>query len=225
MSSPTIVPKKKTSGRRAADKERRRDAILEAATTLFAARGLENVTFGDVAKATGLSRPLVYFYFPDREALFFEAVARSEQDLQSRFVRAVKPHLNGRDQIMAIGRAYVAYLRDRPSCFHLMSAYNARKKAEGTPDHPMEGQIEQLHTRTMGLLTDTLARGMKDGSMRKDLGDLLQVATCLWGFTLGIAQIIATKGDHLCECHGLDPAATLEKAFELLRRAIAPARK
>ncbi len=211
--------------RRAAEKERRRESILEAATTLFATRGLENVTFGDVAKATGLSRPLIYFYFPDRESLFFEAVVRCEQDLHSRFVTAVKPHLNGRDQIVAIGRAYLAYLHDRPSCFHLMSAYSAKKKADGVADHPMETQIEELHSRTMGLLTATLARGMKEGVLRKDLGDLMQVGVCLWAFTHGLAQIIAVKGEHLAECHGLDPAATIETAFDLLTRALVPVRR
>lgn len=219
------MAKAKLSSRREQEKELRRDAILEAATQLFATRGLENVTFGDVAKATGLSRPLIYFYFPDRESLFFEAVARCEQDLQSRFVKAVKPHLNGREQIIAVGRAYIAYLRERPSCFHLMSAYSAKKKADTSPEHPMEGQIEELHTRTMGLLTSTLARGQKEGVLRKDLGDLLQVAVCLWSFTHGLAQIIAVKGEHLAECHGLDPAATIETAFDLLTRAMVPAPK
>jgi AcrR family transcriptional regulator len=222
---PRPPSRSKPPSRRDADKEKRREAILEAATHLFAARGLENVTFGDVAKATGLSRPLIYFYFPDREALFFEAVARSELDLHSRFVTAVKPHLNGRDQIVAIGRDYLTYLRERPSCFQLMAAYSARKKADGRPDHPMETQIEEQHSRTMDMLTTTLARGIKEGVLRKDLGNLLQVAVCLWSFTHGLAQIIAVKGEHLAECHGLDPAATVETAFDLLTRALIPGRK
>jgi len=220
------VPKPKPpSRRREAEKEQRRESILDAATTLFATRGLENVTFGDVAKATGLSRPLIYFYFPDRESLFFEAVARSEQALQSRFVTAAKPHLHGREQITAIGRAYLEFLSEKPSCFQLMAAYGAKKKAAGGADHPMEARIEELHTRTMAMLTETLARGQKEGVLRKDLGELLQVAVCLWAFTHGLAQIIAVKGEHLAESHGLDLGATVDTAFDLLTRAIIPAPK
>ena len=215
------MPQKRPS-RRDAEKERRRDEILEVATRLFAERGLENVTFGDIAKATKLSRPLIYFYFPDKETLFLEAVARSDQELHSRFVLAVKPHLNGRDQINAVGRAYLAYLQERPSCFHLLAAYSAKGKDPGAELHPLRANIEEMHSRTMGLLTDTLARGIKEGVLRKDLGDLLQVATCLWGFTHGIAQLIAIKGEHLAEFHGLDPAATIETAFELLTAALTP---
>lgn len=219
------MPKTKLPSRRAQEKEHRREAILDATTELFAARGLENVTFGDIAKATGLSRPLIYFYFPDRESLFFETVARSEQALQSRFATAAKPHLNGREQITAIGRAYLAFLQEKPSCFQLMAAYSAKKKAEGAPDHPMEERIEELHTRTMAMLTDTLARGQKEGALRQDLGDLMQVAICLWSFTHGLAQIIAVKGEHLTACHGVDLDATIDTAFELLTQAMIPPAK
>lgn len=210
---------KKAQSRREADKEQRRDDILEAATHLFAERGLENVTFGDIAKATGLSRPLIYFYFPDRESLFFEAVARSEQDLHSRFVTAVKPHLNGLEQMVAIGRTFVAYLRERPSCFDLMSSYHAKKKPDET-EHPMQQQIDDIHKRTMELMTRTLSKGVKEGVLRHDLGNLLQVAVCLWGFTQGVMQVIATKGDKMAKTIGLDPEATLETAFDMMTRAI-----
>ncbi len=215
----------RAAGRRDADKERRREAILEAATELFAKHGLENVTFGDIAEAAGLSRPLVYFYFPDRETLFFEAVARSEQALQARFATAARPHLDGRAQITAIGRAYLAFLEEQPSCFHLVAAHGARKKTAGARTHPMEARIDELHARTMAMLTDTLARGVKEGVLRRDLGDLLQVAVCLWAFTHGLAQIIAVRGPQLAESHGLDPEATIETAFDLLTRAIIPAPK
>ena len=210
----------RTQTRREAGKEQRREQILEAATQLFAERGLENVTFGDIAKATGLSRPLIYFYFPDRDSLFFETVARSHQELYSRFITAVKPHLNGRDQIIAIGRAYVAYLRERPSCFGLQSAYHARKQTGGETAHPMQEQIEELHKRTMELMTGTLARGVKEGVLRSDMGNLLQVAVCLWGFTHGIVQVIATKGEQMADHLALDPEATLDTAFDMMTRAM-----
>lgn len=210
----------KKVSRREAEKEQRRDQILEAATKLFAERGIENVTFGDIARATGLSRPLIYFYFPDRDTLFFEAVTRSIQELHSRFVTAVKPHLNGLDQIVAIGRAYLAYLQDRPACFRLLGAHGAKKKYSGAKHQAMEAQIEETSARTLNLLTSTLARGMKEGVLRKDLGDLLQVAVCLWGFTQGIGQLVATAGEHLHDEHGLDLSATIETAFDLLRRSL-----
>ncbi|WP_442889440.1 TetR/AcrR family transcriptional regulator [Congregicoccus parvus] len=211
---------RKSTSRRELEKERRRETILEAATQLFAERGLENVTFGDIAKATGLSRPLVYFYFPDRETLFLETVVRSEQELHSRFVTAVKPHLDGHEQIVAIGRAYVAFLRERPCCFSLITAHGARKVTEACHEHPLQAQVEEVHKATMELMTRTLARGVGEGVLRKDLGDLLQVAVCLWGFTHGIVQIISHKGEQMREHIGLDPAATLETAFELMTRAI-----
>src|SRR5574343_524649 len=84
----------------------RRKQIIDAAVRLFAERGMENVTFGDIAKAAKLSRPLVYFYFPDLQTLFLETILVASQELHRRFQLAVRPTLNGLDQIMAVGQAY-----------------------------------------------------------------------------------------------------------------------
>lgn len=44
--------------------EERRSQLLEAALSLFAHRVPEDVSLDDVAEAAGVSRPLVYRYFP-----------------------------------------------------------------------------------------------------------------------------------------------------------------
>ena len=72
----------------------------------------------------------------------------------------------------------------------------------------------------MELMTGTLARGVKEGVLRSDLGNLLQVAVCLWGFTRGIVQVIATKGEQMADQMALDPEATLDTAFAMMTRAM-----
>ena len=47
----------------------RRDRILAAARQCFAGDGFANATIIDVAKAAGVSRPLVYKYFGDKDGL------------------------------------------------------------------------------------------------------------------------------------------------------------
>ncbi|MEU6539529.1 TetR/AcrR family transcriptional regulator [Streptomyces sp. NPDC047000] len=60
--------------------EQRRSQLLEAALTLFAHRAPEEVSLDDVAEAAGVSRPLVYRYFPGGKQQLYEAALRSAAD-------------------------------------------------------------------------------------------------------------------------------------------------
>jgi AcrR family transcriptional regulator len=60
--------------------EERRSQLLEAALTLFAHRAPEDVSLDDVAEAAGVSRPLVYRYFPGGKQQLYEAALRSAAD-------------------------------------------------------------------------------------------------------------------------------------------------
>ena len=60
--------------------EERRSQLLEAALTLFAHRVPEEVSLDDVAEAAGVSRPLVYRYFPGGKQQLYEAALRSAAD-------------------------------------------------------------------------------------------------------------------------------------------------
>jgi AcrR family transcriptional regulator len=53
----------------------RRDQILEAAFEEFSAKGFRGATIKSIAEAAGLQSPaLIYWYFPDKEALFREVL-------------------------------------------------------------------------------------------------------------------------------------------------------
>ncbi|MDQ0485907.1 AcrR family transcriptional regulator [Streptomyces thermodiastaticus] len=87
--------------------EERRSQLLEAALSLFAHRAPEEVSLDDVAEAAGVSRPLVYRYFPGGKQQLYEAALMSAADelrdcfdepeegpLLSRLTRAVERYLD-----------------------------------------------------------------------------------------------------------------------------------
>ncbi|MDQ0993029.1 TetR/AcrR family transcriptional regulator [Streptomyces sp. V3I7] len=57
--------------------EARRASLLDAALSLFAHRQPEDVSIDDVAEAAGVSRPLVYRYFPGGKQQLYEAALGS----------------------------------------------------------------------------------------------------------------------------------------------------
>lgn len=62
-------------GSRLGEERDRRDQILEAAFEEFSAKGFRGATIKSIAEAAGLQSPaLIYWYFPDKEALFREVL-------------------------------------------------------------------------------------------------------------------------------------------------------
>ena len=52
--------------------ELQRTAILEAAAALFARRGFHNASMSALAEACGVSKPLLYHYYRDKEHILFD---------------------------------------------------------------------------------------------------------------------------------------------------------
>ncbi|WP_256641662.1 TetR/AcrR family transcriptional regulator [Streptomyces murinus] len=75
-----MTPQTATPAYRRLSVEERRRQLLDAALTLFAHRAPEDVSLDDVAEAAGVSRPLVYRYFPGGKQQLYEAALGSAAD-------------------------------------------------------------------------------------------------------------------------------------------------
>ncbi len=214
------MPPRRPPLARPIDREQSRRAIITAATKLFAERGLENVTFGQIAKAAKVSRPLVYFHFSDRRTLFLECVQVATLELRARFAREIDPAGSGLDQLETMGRVYFGLHDDAPALFQVLAMYEAQPPAGGSARELFE-RIEALHHELDDLKTGLVRRGIKDGSIRRGVGDPHVVGTCLWSFCHGLAQLLAIKGTHLSACFGLERDQAIDNGFALLRHALA----
>ena len=79
---------------RKAEPAARRDAILDAALTVFAERGFEAARLDDVAAQAGVAKGTLYLYFKDKEALFEEVVRSAASPIVERLsVLATAPDM------------------------------------------------------------------------------------------------------------------------------------
>ncbi|GAA2283935.1 TetR/AcrR family transcriptional regulator [Streptomyces hawaiiensis] len=63
--------------------------MIGVALELFSRRSPDEVSIDEIATAAGISRPLVYHYFPGKLSLYEAALQRASDDLAARFV---EPH-------------------------------------------------------------------------------------------------------------------------------------
>src|SRR5262245_30436800 len=70
--------------------EARRQAILDAALAVFAARGFEAARLDDVAAQAGVAKGTLYLYFKDKQALFEELVCGAVGPIMERVGNAAR---------------------------------------------------------------------------------------------------------------------------------------
>ena len=63
------------------DPEERRFEIIAAARAIFREKGLRHTTYGDIATEVGITRGLVYHYFPTRDHLIDAALTEFTADV------------------------------------------------------------------------------------------------------------------------------------------------
>ncbi|TQF06439.1 TetR/AcrR family transcriptional regulator [Kitasatospora acidiphila] len=110
----------KPQPRRRLSVDERREQLIAVALELFSIRPPEEVSIDDIAAAAGASRPLVYHYFPGKQAIYEESLRRAGQELAGRFEEAPTGPLSERlarvmarylDFVASHGPGFAALLR------------------------------------------------------------------------------------------------------------------
>ncbi len=204
--------------RRQEERERRRAEILDAAEAVGAEVGWDALTMEQVARRARLSRALLYVYFKDKKELMFGVSERGLALLAERFRQAVARGRTGLEQMVGIGRAYMAFAQEFPVHFDTMARCELQpgELAELTPSE--QACLASGHS-VQALMVGVLQAGIADGSVRADLGDPKLVANVLWGFTHGVIQLVATKGQFLA-ADGVDARQLMDQALTMATHAL-----
>lgn len=113
----TTAPEK-TDGR-VARRSGTRDAILDAATELFAARGVTSSSIDEIAASAGIAKGSIYYNFESKAGLVEAVVERSGELLAGVLAEASADRV-GVELRREVVRALLALIRDHPSAARVM---------------------------------------------------------------------------------------------------------
>ena len=178
-----ITKSKNPEPRRRLPGDVRRERILEAATRVFAERGYDGTSFGDIAKVARITRPVVYDHFKDKEELHLLLLKR-ERD---RILEHVKVHLVADDtpeqRVYRALDAYFGYVETHPYAWRMLFRETAGDTKMATAQRKIQSEA---HLAVASLLAKE--RGSKILSGR-DKEARLQMLGALWGSaTNGLAR-------------------------------------
>jgi AcrR family transcriptional regulator len=128
-----------------------RGRILDAAIEVFSRSGVPDASIGDIAATAGISRTLLYHYFPGKaeiiEALQIEAIAEIQELVQTMRARGG----SGTDQISFLVSQYHDALTARPAIVNLIACGPA----------PARGHASAKVQRRLRKLRQTLTEWME----------------------------------------------------------------
>ncbi len=138
--------------------------LLDAAERLFAEQGFARTTIKDIGREAGVNSALLYYYFPDKERLYREVLARLIGQLAARTSSRLEAGGTPEARLQAFVEAQAAVLAANPNFPRLM----ARELAESDARHAVE-QIQRLAATSFRRLCDLIREGQAAGTFRRGL--------------------------------------------------------
>jgi AcrR family transcriptional regulator len=125
--------------------EERRQRILDAAVELFAERGYEAASIGDIARAAGVVASVIYDHFPAKRALHIELLEIHGSALIERAARAVEG-ATPRELLRLNTEAFFEFVEEDPFAWRFLFR-----------DPPADPEIATAHRRVRDRATEAIA--------------------------------------------------------------------
>ena len=151
-----VTDKRRRRTRRLSDE--RREELLRAGVELFSARSYDEVSIDEIAAAVGISRGLLYHYFPSKRDFYVAGLRRAADDLLAAVVPAVR---SPGDRITAGLDAYLGYVETHARGF--VSLMRGGIGSDGEVRAIVDGVREAL---TVGVLEGLREAGIERQSLR-----------------------------------------------------------
>lgn len=155
------------------EKEMKRNYIIESAQKLFSTKDYNEVSMNNIAEEVGVNKATLYYYFKNKEALYFAIVLRGVHILKDIVEKEIEKGKTGYEKFLCFGNAmYKFYAKypdfrrmlypKKPTKFDLVNMAGCEEYKE------VMGILKEL----MIISCDTLQIGVEDGTVRKDVDPL-----------------------------------------------------
>jgi TetR/AcrR family transcriptional regulator len=129
-----------------------RDTILAHAAALFAHRGYAGTSMQQVAAACGLSKPALYHYFTDKNALLAEIALGHVQRLQALVAQVQAQGLGPREHLAALIHAFVLAYADAQHAHRVLT-----EDVRFLPDTPRR-QVQAAQRQVVRAFADAVVQ-------------------------------------------------------------------
>jgi AcrR family transcriptional regulator len=152
-----------TTNPKADRRTQRREAIIAAATQLFAAAGYGGCEMDRLAAELNVAKGTLYLYFPSKEELFYACVDAGMQAMQQSVQKAIADQPDRLERIRRGIYAYLKFFDEHPALVELFIQERARFKDRKRPTYFVHRDANR------GPWRELYSSLVADGVIRNDL--------------------------------------------------------
>ncbi len=173
----------------------------------------------EIARASGVSRSLLYVYFQDKEDILAAIMLRAANALLQRFSGLAGQTETGRAQVTALGHGYYQFSVDKPYYFDMLT--HAASFIATNKDKAQE--VIHITARIMAIMTEAIEAGVADGSIcARQAADSIQTALYLRGAFHGVIMLARTATHPMLKEHLAKPDKLVNYTIDRLTCSLAP---
>jgi AcrR family transcriptional regulator len=142
----------------------RRKCIVDAALPAFARSSYRGVTTAEIARAVGVSEPILYRHFPSKRDLYLACVDEAWERLRDLWREALEHEEDAGGRLAAMGRAYLEASGTRALLVELWVGALTEAGEDSVIRRFLRGHLRAVH----GFVADVIRRAQAEGGMRSE---------------------------------------------------------
>ncbi|MFA5863993.1 MAG: TetR/AcrR family transcriptional regulator [Phycisphaerae bacterium] len=156
-------------------RSRRREEILEAATSIFARRGYSKTDLQVVADMLGVGKGTIYRYFPSKRALFLAAADWGMNQLHEQVEKDILDIADPLERIEKSIYSYLLFFDSHPQIVELLIQERAEFKDRKKPTYfeHRDERVKQWRELTQNLIAEGRMRDIPVDQIMDVVGNLL----------------------------------------------------
>jgi AcrR family transcriptional regulator len=175
----------------------RRALLVEAAGRLFGERGYDATRLEDVAAAAGVTKPVLYRHFDDKQALYLALLQRHRDDLSS-FAAILPAHGTAAQRVRAVLDVWLAYVEAHGYAWRMLF----RDTGGGPAVQAFRVEVHAAARAVLAGMIETLSEGEIPPREREPLAELM---------SMGMASLVLWSMEQ--------PAVSREALLDAMTRA------
>ena len=166
-----------------------REKILDAAESLVQSRGLNGITFQDIADAVGLRKPSLFHHIKNKEELVLSLIDRCGTKHGPLYAAVVEKEIAAPEKLRQVAKIFEDGLKKGRPC--LLAAIGGGKESLS---EEATGELHAVAEGTIGRFAMIFTQGRKEGSLTFE-GSPKYAAMAFFAMLQGLQTLCRTKDD------------------------------
>ncbi len=178
--------------------------IFREAARLFSEKGYERTSMRAIAEAAGVSKPAIYYYFPNKDALFEEMLAAAHEQFQTAIEKIQNLTLGPAEKLIELAVSRFAIYQEYPELSKFLSdmaVWNIKKK--------IMANFIKKHQGVQTIVNEIIAEGTEVGLFRSGIDPAIAAAMFLGGLNMYMMTHIKTGQGELTSAKARELVTTI----------------